>query len=284
LPQTTIFDLLEENGISWKVYQPEPANNALGHFRIYSRFIGTKIVPIEQYYEDLKNGTLPQVAYIHSHAAGLDEHPGGDMPNRPADPTSDDFRERCTWQPPILDPAKDNNDPTKYDVTKWQSGDKPRLNCGIHIQYGARYSSEIINALMNSSAWKDSVFVWTFDESGGIYDHVPPQRAVPPDDIAPRFATDPPDTPGGFHITGGRIPIMVISPFTKKHYVSNTVMDTTAVLKLIQERFGLPSLTKRDAAQASMQEFFDFENPPWLTPPTPPEQPITLPCDRARLP
>jgi phospholipase C len=141
---------------------------------------------------------------------------------------------------------------------------------------------------MKSSAWKNSVFIMTFDEPGGIYDHVPPQPASIPDDILPRYRTDaagnPTDVRGGFHMTGGRIPFILVSPFAKKHYVSNTVMDFTAILKLIEERYGLPPLTRRDAAQPSMTEFFDFENPPWLTPPDPPVQPTNLTCDRARLP
>jgi phospholipase C len=78
--------------------------------------------------------------------------------------------------------------------------------------------------------------------------------------------------------------MMVISPYTKPHYVSNTPMDLTAILKLIEERFDLPSLTRRDAAQKSMTEFFDFNNPAYLTPPTPPVQPGNMLCDRTQIP
>src|SRR5204863_336230 len=60
--------------------------------------------------------------------------------------------------------------------------------------------------------------------------------------------------------------------------VSHTVMDHTAMLKLIETRFNLPSLTLRDAAQPDMTEFFDFVNVPWATPPTPPNQLHNLPC------
>jgi len=65
----------------------------------------------------------------------------------------------------------------------------------------------------------------------------------------------------------------VISPFSKKNYVSHTVADYTAILKFIETRFGLSALTQRDAAQMDMQEFFSFPDPaPWETPPTPPDQ------------
>jgi phospholipase C len=70
----------------------------------------------------------------------------------------------------------------------------------------------------------------------------------------------------------------VVSPFTKKNYVSHTVTDSTSVLKMIESRFGLPNLNHRDAAGMDMSEFFDFKNKPWATPPTPPSQPTNGPC------
>ena len=74
------------------------------------------------------------------------------------------------------------------------------------------------------------------------------------------------------------MPVLVISPFAKKHFVSHTPMDTTAILKFIETRFGLPNLTRRDAVMPDMQEFFDWVNMPWRTPPTPPNQPVDAPC------
>jgi phospholipase C len=75
------------------------------------------------------------------------------------------------------------------------------------------------------------------------------------------------------------VPFILISPFSKKNYVSHTVFDYTAMLKLIETRFNLPPLSKRDAAQADMStEFFDFVNVPWATPPTPPAQNTSGQC------
>jgi phospholipase C len=62
------------------------------------------------------------------------------------------------------------------------------------------------------------------------------------------------------------------------------VGDLTAILKLIETRFNLPALTKRDAAQMDMTEFFDFNNPPWMSPPTPPAQNLSNPCYLDRVP
>lgn len=136
----------------------------------------------------------------------------------------------------------------------------------------------LVTALMNSSSWSSSVFFLTYDEAGGLYDHVTPQPAVSPDGIKPvdLLPGDICKDSGGptcdFVFTGYRIPMVVISPYTKKNYVSHTVADFTAMLKFIETRWNLPPLTKRDAAQMDMTEFFDFNNPPWMTPPTPPQQ------------
>jgi phospholipase C len=158
-----------------------------------------------------------------------------------------------------------------------------------NVQAGAAYVSTLINGFMTSRSWSDSVFILTYDEAGGLYDHVAPQPAVSPDGIAPKDL-EPGDictAPGGancdFNYTGFRVPLLVISPYTKKNYVSHTVADYTAILKLIETRFNVPALTKRDAAQIDMTEFFDFQNVPWATPPTPPAQVKTGVCNYQTL-
>lgn len=155
---------------------------------------------------------------------------------------------------------------------------------GNNIQVGALHVKTIVDALMQGPAWKDSVFLMTFDEAGGLYDHVPPVAAVSPDGIPP-IDLKPGDVGGDFTRTGFRLPLLVISPFAKKHFVSHTPADFTATLKFIQKRHALPSLTNRDAAQMDMTEFFDFVNPPWATPPANiPAQPTNAPCYYDRLP
>jgi phospholipase C len=102
--------------------------------------------------------------------------------------------------------------------------------------------------------------------------HVPSPDGIKPRDLLP---SDPPDD---FVRTGFRVPLIIVSPFAKPHYVSHTPMDYTAVLKFVEKRFNLPSLTARDAAQADMEEFFDFSSPN-LNPPSPASQPVNLPCN-----
>jgi len=158
------------------------------------------------------------------------------------------------------------------------------------MQPGAAYAAGLINELMFSPSWSDSVFILTYDEGGGFYDHVSPQPAVSPDGIKPRdllkgdICTTSTGPTCDFVYTGYRIPLIVVSPFTKANYVSHTVMDSTAILKLIETRFNLPSLTARDAVQPDMTEFFDFANPPWIVPPNPPAQNTSDPCYLNKLP
>jgi len=145
------------------------------------------------------------------------------------------------------------------------------------------------------------VFILTFDEMGGFYDHVPPQPEVSPDGIKPMdlLQGPPPNGPDicvihngvlktgpdcDFVYSGYRVPLLVISPFSKKNYVSHTFADYSAWLKLVETRFNLPSLTLRDAAQMDMTEFFDFTNVPWKTPPVPPVQPTGGQCYLTHLP
>lgn len=250
LSNPTIFDLLQAAGISWRVYVTDSADplyegSALNMFSIASKF-PDNFVPASQFMMDADNGTLPQVAMIEpGYNSGLDEHPET----------------------------------------------LAHVNNG-NVQLGSNYVSGLINDLMASQSWKDSVFILTWDEGGGYYDHIEPHSAVPPDDDV--FPTDlqPTDYCYGdttddvcaFKFTGYRIPLIVISPFTAANYVSHTPADYTAISRLIEKRFGLASLTARDAAQMDMSEFFDFAHEPWLVPPTPPLQPTNAPCDVDTLP
>ncbi len=152
-----------------------------------------------------------------------------------------------------------------------------------NIQAGAAFMASAINALMKSSAWKDSAFILSYDEFGGLYDHVHPQLTVNPDGIKPIDLRSG-DIQGDFTRTGFRVPFIVVSPYAKPHYVSHTPADHTAILKFIETRFALQPLNARDSAQMDMTEFFDFDNPAFVTPPSPPTQPQTGPCYFDRLP
>jgi phospholipase C len=195
---------------------------------------------VTDYFTDVAKGTLPSVAFIET----------GAFSGRDEHPSG----KNLSLNPPV--------------------------QSIINIQAGAKFVSTIINALMNSPSWKDSVFLWATDEGGGAFDHVPPIGVPNPDGVKPVLCQDKDVHVGGdFNITGFRVPNFVVSPFARKNYVSHTPMDYTAYLKLIEIRWNLPSLTQRDASMPSMEEFFDFSTVPWATPPTPPAQVTTgTPC------
>jgi phospholipase C len=261
LTAPTIFEELQTAGVTWKIYVNPQGSSCSGppydpacllklsyvqNFK-FGQTIPSKypqnIAPISQYFTDLQNGTLPQVAQIETASdAGYDEHP------------------------------------SDLDTT------------ATNIQSGAKYVSSLINGLMTSTSWKDSAFILTYDEFGGLYDHVSPQPAVSPDGIKPvdLLPGDACTVTTGpicdFIYTGYRVPLIVVSPYTKKNHVSHSKADLTAILKLIETRFNVPALTKRDAAQIDMTEFFDFNNPAWMTPPNPPTQNTNGACYLNKLP
>jgi phospholipase C len=129
--------------------------------------------------------------------------------------------------------------------------------------------SQIVNAVMASPQWPHTMLVWTYDEGGGYYDHVPPPKAIRPDDRRPirrRHQEQPPGTP--FDRYGFRVPSGVVSPYAKPGYVSSVVYDHTSILKLIETKWNLPALTYRDANAANLLDTVDLSSPAFLTPPT----------------
>lgn len=157
-----------------------------------------------------------------------------------------------------------------------------------NLQSGAAYVQSIIQALMQSDAWQDSAFILTYDEGGGLYDHVPPFMVPLPDSYGPGQCPDANNGSQGycatgklggtFDLTGFRVPVTVISPYAKPDFVSHTPRDYTAVLAFIEETFGIKPLTARDAywqdpscgsqvGCVDMNEFFDFTTPALLNAP-----------------
>jgi phospholipase C len=245
LTAPTIFDALTKAGVSWKVYYSDDnCTTSAG------------------------NGEDPRSAGACTYLTQF-------APYAPPNPLPTNVVPVSEY---LTDVAAGTLPSVAFIETGYMSNRDEHPSVGTNVQAGAAYASSLINALMDSPSWNDSVFILTYDEPGGLYDHVPPQPAVNPDGIDPidLQAGDVCSTGGGanctFNYTGYRVPLIVISPFSKQNYVSHTVTDYTAILKMIETRFGVPALTKRDAAQIDMTEFFDFQNVPWGSPPIPPVQ------------
>lgn len=134
-----------------------------------------------------------------------------------------------------------------------------------NVQVGEAYVAGAIQALMDSPVWSSSALFLTYDEHGGFYDHVAPPTACMPDDILPMLETG--DVPAGFDHYGIRVPLVVVSPFARQHFVSHVVHDHTSILRFIETRFGLPALTRRDANADPMIELFDFSKSTFAMPP-----------------
>jgi phospholipase C len=159
------------------------------------------------------------------------------------------------------------------------SSERPPQN----IQVGERFAARVINSIMNGPAWPTSLLIWLYDNHGGYYDHVPPPEAPAPDDVPgrrpdslPRLVRRSPfgrqmmaDTGvASYHQLGFRVPAVVVSPYARPLYVSHRVYDHTSVLKLIERKWNLPPLTRRDAAVLDPLDMVDFDSPPaFLEPP-----------------
>ena len=198
----TIFDRLEAAGISWKFYvedyDPRRSVAAGGTAELgvqavrvpllnFPRYVNdpklfAHIVNLDEYYDDLRSGTLPEVAYIAPSRSS--EHPPG------------------------------------------------RLKAGESLV------RRLLTALAMSDAWKSSAFLWTYDDWGGWFDHVRP--------------------PAGY---GLRVPALLVSPYARKGEVDSTRLETTSILRFIENNWELKPLARRDARARSFAGAFDFSRP-----------------------
>jgi phospholipase C len=133
------------------------------------------------------------------------------------------------------------------------------------VQYGERFAATVIDAVMRGPGWGRTLLVWCYDEHGGYFDHVPPPSAVEPDGVLPDGAP-----PGDrYDRLGFRVPAVIVSPFAKPAAVVHDTFDHASVLRLIEDKWNLPSLTRRDANAASPAVALDLDGPPaFATPPT----------------
>lgn len=134
-----------------------------------------------------------------------------------------------------------------------------------NIIYGEEFATQAVRAVMSGPGWPHTLLILTFDEHGGYYDHVPPPAAVPPDDI-------PPDVPAGqafdgFARYGFRVPCVVVSPWARRDYVSHQVFDHASICRLVEAKWNLPAMTRRDAAANDMLDLLDLRRPAFLRPP-----------------
>lgn len=261
LTAKTILQDLQNAGVSWKIYVNPKNSGCSGPPYSPSCLLGLSYIKYFQWGQTIPTNYPNNIAPISQY---FTDAKNGTLPHVA-----------------VIEPASDaglDEHPSNSDSS------------ASNIQLGAHYVWSLMNALMTSVSWKDSVFILTFDEGGGLYDHQSPRSTVSPDGIKPQdlMTGDVCTTSTGptcdFVHTGYRVPLLVVSPFAKKNYVSHTVADYTAILRLMETRFGLPTLNARDAHQMNMTQFFDFSSPPWTAPPPYPEQVTSGACYLNGLP
>jgi phospholipase C len=226
------------------------------------------VAPLSTYYSDLTNGTLPSFAFIEAGYGNNDEHPGSGqsilLGQAQVASVVNAFMNSSSWNDSVL-------------FFSYDEGGGPF----DHVPPVPGSSNQNTDASLGSFPDISAIAVNpdTTAQQPNLYFPCVPTTPGTPTLHCDLELTDPGATSkdaaaiDGFAAQlGFRLPNIIISPFTKKHYVSHTPMDHTAVLKFVEDRFigNQKYLTNRDAAQPNLLEFFDFTNIPWATPPTPP--------------
>ena len=108
---------------------------------------------------------------------------------------------------------------------------------------GENLTVEFINAVMNSPDWDSTVIFVLWDDFGGWYDHVQPP-------VVDQLGLGP------------RVPMLIISPWTKAGYIEHRTLEFSSVVRFIEQVYRLPFLTHRDADSADLWDAFDFSQAP----------------------
>jgi phospholipase C len=277
-PNGTIFDMLTRHGISWANYHAVAGDKSrarrLAHYR--RRRARRTLTALGQGPRAVTDGVQKDIQFTADlfplgigqhmlHIHGIDQFfADADAGTLPA------FS--------LVDPAfHEFSEENPQDIGKGES-----------------FAAEVINRVMHGKGWPDTLLIWTYDEHGGYYDHVPPPAAVQPDDVDgksmaarppwlqvahrllfPRHAKDAEqldEDPMRYDRYGLRVPAVLVSPYARRDCVLSEVFDHTSILKLVEEKWNLPALTRRDAAATSPIGALDLSAPPaFRTPPKLPE-------------
>jgi len=273
-PAGTILDMLSSHGKSWVNYRPDGGDQS--QFRRFLRYKRRRARhhvralgrPFQRVHSGAKRdlqftaGLYPLgMARYLLHVRGIDQFF--------ADADAGTLPDFC-----IVDPDFD-----EYSEENPQDARK-----------GESFAAEVINRVMHGKGWQDTLLIWTYDENGGYYDHVAPPAAVPPDDVLGRSLVANPSwlrsilkvlfpgyvrhaedlvcEPVRYDTYGFRVPAVIVSPYARPDCVLPDVFDHTSVLKLVEEKWNLPALTRRDAAASAPLAALDLAAPPaFLEPP-----------------
>ncbi|QET06051.1 phospholipase C, phosphocholine-specific [Cupriavidus pauculus] len=248
----TYPERLHEAGVSWKVYQNMPDNftdNPLAGFQQYraaNAARGNQIngAPYPAYttadeavsplYKGIGN-TMPDGGFLQ---ALRDDIAAGQLP-------------QVSW---IVAPATYSEHPGPSSPVQ-----------------GAWYTQQVLDALTaNPDIWARTVLFINFDENDGFYDHVPPPAVPALDASGQPIGAATMSTDGEYHTTkqpygpGPRVPMYVVSPWSRGGWVNSQVFDHTSVLRFLEARFGVVESNisaYRRAVMGDLTSAFDFVNP-----------------------
>jgi len=131
-------------------------------------------------------------------------------------------------------------------TVSWVYGDgKPDLSehPEQNVTDGMKWTIQMVQAVANGGLWDSVAIFITWDDWGGWYDHV-----------APKILNS--------YEYGFRVPMIVISPFAKAHYISHVNHDFGSVLKFVESVFGLPTVGYADTRADDLSDCFDFSQTP----------------------
>ncbi len=235
-PAPTIFNRLDDAGISWKIYFDEQQLVSLTgvmHAPVLEKYWKTDhFVHMDEFYRDARNGTLPAYAFIEPRMVynHNDFHPPVGA-----------LRESEVDGSEVIDSA----------VSDVRAGE---------ALVAKVYDAVRTSATTDGSNAMNTLLLITFDEHGGTYDHVPPGPATPPQDGAPTG-----EMGFDFDRLGARVPAIAVSAYTRAGTIIHDERHHAAVMATLTAVHGLAPLTRRDAEARDLSDVVN------LTEPRPPE-------------
>jgi phospholipase C len=152
------------------------------------------------------------------------------------------------------------------------------------VRAGETFLGQVYAAVTKGPGWNNTVLIVNRDEWGGFFDTVAPPRVIAPNNIDT-------DLVNGNALLGCRVPVVLVSPFARSSdpatpRIDSGPYDHTSVLKLIEWRYNLPPLTKRDASNeiGNLVSALNLSNPNYSVPSLPVvPAPIPTPCNLFQL-
>ncbi|QCR44866.1 hypothetical protein C1N91_16315 [Curtobacterium sp. SGAir0471] len=253
----TIFNRLEEAGKTWRVYfdaRQVVSLTGFLHAPSIERYWKTNFRSMEQFHADAASGNLPDYAFIEPRM--MFDH--NDM------------------HPPVGSPGDHSApDAGAYESATSDVRAAEALLASVYDAVRGGRSERGSNAI-------NTALVVTFDEHGGIYDHVPPPAGV----ASPSGSPTPGEMGFTFDRLGGRVPAFVVSAYTEPGTIINEPMHHAAVIRTLTEQHGLEPLTHRDAEATGIHNVLNRKVPrqPQLWPDVAPQYVPTNPEGRSGPP